>query len=283
MGYHLLKESLTPKRTSKPLPHLSKRLTLFSWLNGRGHRYYSCTMGRWISRDPAEEMMGVALYLSMHNAMLDSIDPLGECTLKPDPLDYAALEINVADAEPDDKSGSGFTDFYYDFECHPSCSGKGGCEVRCSITVHKVSITISPSKNKLPYYKEGVLGHEQLHVWNYIRYILKLKEAVGLCESINKNGNSPNEAKQRADWMNGNHSHVWGQFKDNETTHKNFQYPDASTRYWPFNYSGIKGDKTNIIKEYPKVNPVYKPGPFDPATVGYHEPNPLDLCGKAPF
>ena len=52
MGYHLLNDSLTPKRPSEPSPHLSERLTLFSWLNGRGHRYCSPNMGRWLSRDP---------------------------------------------------------------------------------------------------------------------------------------------------------------------------------------------------------------------------------------
>lgn len=42
-----------------------------------GHRYLSCTNGRWISRDPAEERGGLNLYSFCYNSSLTYVDPLG--------------------------------------------------------------------------------------------------------------------------------------------------------------------------------------------------------------
>ncbi|MBK9119046.1 MAG: RHS repeat-associated core domain-containing protein [Phycisphaerales bacterium] len=44
-----------------------------------GYRYYSPSLGRWMSRDPIEEEGGYGLYLYTHNAMPSKVDPLGLC------------------------------------------------------------------------------------------------------------------------------------------------------------------------------------------------------------
>ncbi|MCZ7592122.1 MAG: RHS repeat-associated core domain-containing protein [Kiritimatiellae bacterium] len=46
-------------------------------LNYYGYRFYSPTLGRWLSRDPIGEMGGINLYGFVHNAPIISIDLLG--------------------------------------------------------------------------------------------------------------------------------------------------------------------------------------------------------------
>jgi len=47
-----------------------------------GYRYYSPELGRWITRDPMEEMGGVSLYIYLDNNVIGDIDYVGFFSLK---------------------------------------------------------------------------------------------------------------------------------------------------------------------------------------------------------
>jgi hypothetical protein len=90
---------------------------------GIGHRFYSPSFGRWVSRDPMEERGGIGLYGSFWNSPLNDVDYLGLANLPIDPswpvqvfFDYvsthfeAAIKniakchrVRVADAQGDDE------------------------------------------------------------------------------------------------------------------------------------------------------------------------------------
>ena len=75
MGYHLPAEidpasragSFATPKTHTPLPRMKER----------GQRFYSPTLGRWISRDPIAEKGGVLLYAIAVNDCIDGYDILG--------------------------------------------------------------------------------------------------------------------------------------------------------------------------------------------------------------
>ena len=50
-----------------------------------GYRYYSPSLGRWISRDPIDEQGGLNLYGFVNNDPVNYIDPLGKETWVPYP------------------------------------------------------------------------------------------------------------------------------------------------------------------------------------------------------
>jgi len=50
-----------------------------------GYRYYSPRLGRWISRDPIEELGGLNLYGFVGNGPMFGVDPLGEWPVLPGP------------------------------------------------------------------------------------------------------------------------------------------------------------------------------------------------------
>ncbi len=50
-----------------------------------GYRYYSSSLGRWLSRDPIEEQGGLNLYGFVNNDPVNYIDPLGKETWVPYP------------------------------------------------------------------------------------------------------------------------------------------------------------------------------------------------------
>jgi RHS repeat-associated protein len=75
MGYHATASFPSPFAT--PKTH-----TPFSRLQERGHRYYSPSLGRWLSRDPIEEQGGQNLYAYAANDPLNGLDARGASCIK---------------------------------------------------------------------------------------------------------------------------------------------------------------------------------------------------------
>ncbi len=62
---------------SNPVQFSTKFYDLETKLNHYGYRYYDANQGRWLSRDPIEELGGINLYGAMHNDPLDKVDMRG--------------------------------------------------------------------------------------------------------------------------------------------------------------------------------------------------------------
>lgn len=62
---------------SNPFRFSTKYVDSETELSYYGYRYYSPTMGRWLSRDPIAERGGLHLYGFVNNSPLNSLDPLG--------------------------------------------------------------------------------------------------------------------------------------------------------------------------------------------------------------
>ena len=54
-----------------------------------GYRYYSTSMGRWMSRDPLAEEGGVNLHSYVDNSPVDAVDPFGD-------LGLTAMHVDAA-------------------------------------------------------------------------------------------------------------------------------------------------------------------------------------------
>ena len=62
-----------------------------------GYRYYSPALGRWVSRDPAEEAGGENLYQFVKNSPLQAVDPDGRTAQQLLMLGWAGATANLAD------------------------------------------------------------------------------------------------------------------------------------------------------------------------------------------
>jgi RHS repeat-associated protein len=75
MGFHLITDgerALSAVSFATPKTH-----TPDSRLQERGQRYYSPSLGRWLSRDPIKERGGINLYAFVRNSPVNSFDPRG--------------------------------------------------------------------------------------------------------------------------------------------------------------------------------------------------------------
>ena len=78
MGYHLSIDIAQDRNsTFGHFLGIPKTHTPVSRLQGRGHRYYSPGLGRWISRDPIGEMGGWNLFCTSGNALVNRYDYIG--------------------------------------------------------------------------------------------------------------------------------------------------------------------------------------------------------------
>jgi RHS repeat-associated protein len=77
MGYFAVSQPAVSKRTPRISPVGPKTHTPVLRLQGRGSRYYSPGLGRWISRDPIEEDGGPNVYAFVGNQVLEYVDPHG--------------------------------------------------------------------------------------------------------------------------------------------------------------------------------------------------------------
>jgi RHS repeat-associated protein len=57
-----------------------------------GHRFYSPALGRWMTRDPMEEAVGLNLFGFVHNNPINYIDPTGYDRKKLTPTDYDEMK-----------------------------------------------------------------------------------------------------------------------------------------------------------------------------------------------
>jgi RHS repeat-associated protein len=67
-----------PYADENPFRFSTKYVDAETGLSYFGYRYYSPSLGRWLNRDPAEELGGVNLYAFAGNDPIDRIDPFGE-------------------------------------------------------------------------------------------------------------------------------------------------------------------------------------------------------------
>lgn len=63
-----------------------------------GYRYYSASLGRWISRDPIEELGGLTLYGFNHNNPMGFVDPDGRLPIVLIPIGIGAAAMKAAAA-----------------------------------------------------------------------------------------------------------------------------------------------------------------------------------------
>jgi RHS repeat-associated protein len=77
MGYFATSQPAVPKRTSPMFLVGPKTHTPVLRLQGRGSRYYSPGLGRWISRDPIGIRGGRNLYAFARNDSVNRVDPYG--------------------------------------------------------------------------------------------------------------------------------------------------------------------------------------------------------------
>ena len=79
------------ERSNRPSSRRKNRPTPTATASGMrfyGFRYYSPSLGRWMSRDPLGELGARNLFLFVHNNSVNSVDPLGQV----DWPDFSALK-----------------------------------------------------------------------------------------------------------------------------------------------------------------------------------------------
>ena len=77
MGFHVI-------ATLDPAPESRGHKTSMAGfpITTSGHRYYSPSLGRWLSRDPIGERGGIAIYVANANSAISTVDVGSEVSAK---------------------------------------------------------------------------------------------------------------------------------------------------------------------------------------------------------
>jgi hypothetical protein len=160
---------------------------------GIGHRFYSPSLGRWMSRDPMSEAGGISLLCFIANDAVRRIDPLGLSAHPPidcSPCKWGGYREDAKLVEPARFTFEKQPDFT---SMRTSFRSKTGMLEACGIgqsryVFPKLDCTIGvtvQSKQRLddPSHTTTVWGHEKRHVEHVVAYV---KAYEGLVERAGK-------------------------------------------------------------------------------------------------
>ena len=218
---------------------------------------------------------GLGLYAYTLNQVPGAIDPLGTCTVTPEPFKYDRdVEEKVERLDP---GQTGNTRFRREFNCDCRfCRPEGRAGywwIDCKIKIlTPVRIFRTPTaRSRGAGFFEGVLGHEQVHVRNYLVYVYALKTAATECER--RHFDTWTDCDAGLQEMRRKESDLANTFWRREELHRNFVHPLDGQGYHP---QGMLGPIAPGNEPFP--------GPAIPdnsgiADSGFLAPTAPRLCG----
>jgi hypothetical protein len=214
----------------------------------------------------------------LDNDPIDEIDMLGKCTLSPTNFNWTNPEHLVVrtgrTVGDGNRADTRFSVTSVDCAC--SCPKPGKWTLSCVVKLSiPAVITIDPANNPAAGQFEGMLGHEQLHVANVLRFANDLKVTVGLCEQLPFA--TPTDCQTAKETLYRKAATLSSRFNSVEGQHGNFRHPMSGQDYSPSYFVGpIQGR----LRPQPPQNPGLPIGdPFNPdRETGYLKPTVENVC-----
>jgi RHS repeat-associated protein len=189
-----------------------------------GMRFYLPDLHRWLNRDPLGEEGGISLYGFVKNNPIDNVDVYGLFT-------YNKLNSNKIQIRDGNPGKDNIANVYFSsmLTCIPV--KKGNCYfVSCTLTEYSALITIdseAAAKKRLGY--DGEIGHEQIHIGNWLKFDRDLEIPLRSCEKIPIC--DPAISREKANSIVRRYGKLKQSFSDMETSHLNFLHPISGNPY----------------------------------------------------